>query len=186
MKERNSILKDEKSEPARVTVGRNNLRKSDMQKIIELLKPGDLSSRQIMDKMHISSSVFKDRIDELMEGGEVESHEDDTDRRRTFYRIKSQEKAEASRGMYLATQFLESLKDPSHREKITEKRGYRVTMSSFFEGEEEKARLEAMVNNTLENERLIDVVGEMILKLSKINKFAVVYAIERTGKQSKG
>jgi DNA-binding MarR family transcriptional regulator len=186
MKERNSIRKDQKSEPARSAIGRDNLKKSDMQEIIELLRATPRSSKEIMDAIGISSSVFKNRIDKLMERGEVESYEDDTDRRRTHYRIKSKEKAEASRGIYLATQFLESFKDPSYDERTTDEKGYRITMSAFFEGEEEKAKLEHMVNNTFENEELLRRMGEIILKLSKINKFAFVYAIERTGKQSKG
>ena len=185
MKGMNSTRKDEKPEPARSTIPRGDLKRSDMQRIIELLKPGELSSRQITDRMHISSSVFKDRIDELMERGEVESHQDDTNRRRILYRIKSKEKADASRGIYLATQFLESFANPSYREKTTEEKGYKVTTSSFFEGEQEKAKLEHMVNQTFENEKLLRLVGETLLTLSKVNKFAFVFAIERTGKKSK-
>ena len=190
MREKDSSQEDEKPQSDKAARGIHSLRETDMQDIMQLLKAGERSSAEIRDKItrqgqRMSSSVFKNRIDELMKRGQVESYEDSTDRRRTLYRIKSQEKVEASRGVYLAARFLESLKDPSYLEKPTEEKGYRITMSAFFEGEEEKAKLEDMAKSALEKEGALHTIGGLILKLSKVNKFAVVYAVERTGRQPK-
>jgi DNA-binding MarR family transcriptional regulator len=119
---------------SRKDVSRYELAKFDLHKIKELLKGKPRSSKELMGLLGISSSVLKRRIDELLKSGEVEAYEVPEDRRRTLYRIADQEKVKASSAIYLAKQFLDSLKNPIFKEKPVKVGNYKVTVSCFFEG----------------------------------------------------
>jgi DNA-binding MarR family transcriptional regulator len=158
---------------SRKDVSRYDLAKFDLHKIKELLKEKPRSSKELMELLGISSSVLKRRIDELLKSGEVEAYEVPEDRRRTLYRIADQEKVKASSAMYLAKQFLDSLKNPIFKEKPVKVGNYKVTVSCFFEGGDGwLAKIEP------EGLEMLAEPLKTILSISKAEKVAFVITAE--------
>jgi DNA-binding MarR family transcriptional regulator len=159
---------------SRKDLNRYNLRAFDLDKIRELLKEKPRSSKELMACLGVSSSVLKRRLDELLKSGEVDAYHEPEDRRRTLYRIANQEKVKASSAMYLAKNFLDSLKNPVFKEKLVDVENYKVTVSSFFEGgdNEKLAKIEP------EGLEMLAEPLKAILSISKAKKVAFVITAE--------
>lgn len=145
----------------RQSLNRFELSKFDLQKIKELLREKPRPSKELMEKLGISSSVLKNRIDELMKRGEIES-EEQKDRRKRLYKIADEEKVKVSRSIYLATQFLESLENPSFKEVSGKFEDYEVTVSLFFQGSQSRKTLDNYIAKAMRDmSYIIKTYGQM-------------------------
>jgi len=164
---------------SRSSLNRFELSKFDLQKIKELLKEKPRSSSELMKELGISSSVLKNRIDELMRRGEISTYEKPDDRRRRLYRIADEEKVDVSRAIYLATQFLEALENPTFKEKAKEHGGYRTSLSVFIEGKQPKDKLDSYASHAFRNMNMIVDAMVILIRISEVEKVAIVATTER-------
>jgi len=127
--------------------------KYDQNVIRQLLKEGDKHSKEILDVLNISSSVFKTRIDSMLNDGEVECYENPDNRRERLYRLKNKSKAFTEEKRYFASKFLDSLKNPLSFEINVPKGKFLAYLSVFaeakgFDPEKERRNLEDMALQT--------------------------------------
>lgn len=159
-------------------INRFELRKRDLDDIRELLREKDRSSKELMEELGMSSSVCKDRLDQLIRRGEIESFEDPEDRRRRPYRIVDEDKVKVSRAIYLASRFLDSLDNPTYMEGEATVGGYMTSMSLFFEGPEREKLAEAL-QSTFTTDKLKQVGTVLVTMITKalnidVDKAAIV------------
>jgi len=152
-------------------------REAPLQTVRKMLRKSKRTWADLRSNTKCSPTTLSKILKELEKAGEIKSFRDSKDGRITWYEaVGKQITAQIKR--FDSARFLEELKNPSFGEKNDVVDGYKIQMSSFYEGlqeSKEKETIEAVLSS-------FDVVAAVISlasNMSNIDKFALVVTAEK-------